>query len=78
MCEITPVKSHPINLSYHARPSEVGDPTAPEVRFSEIPREARLNAGARKMVPVEFGGGGVCWIKAQWIKSSPGDCVRRS
>ena len=30
------------------------------------------------MVPVEFGGGGACWIKAQWIKSSPGDCVRRS
>ena len=50
----------------------------PEVAFSEIPREAGLNGDARKMVPVKSGGGGVCWIKAQWIKSSPGDCVRRS
>jgi hypothetical protein len=42
------------------------------------PRETGLNPDARKMVRVESGGGGVCWIKAQWIKSSPGDCVRRS
>jgi hypothetical protein len=49
-----------------------------DVPFSETPHETGLNPDTWKVVRVESGGGGVCWIKAQWIKSSPGDCVRHS